>query len=306
MSRFILSRFVQAVICLIFVSVVVFFLARMSGSPLDVYMSDYSTPEDRQAMAVSMGLDKPIPVQYLIFVRNAVQGDFGRSTRGNRPALAMVLERFPATFQLGGVAIGLSILLALPVGVLSATRRGTSIDTAARMFAVGGQATPIFWFGLVLMLVFAVWLGVLPSGGSSGPKSLILPAVAMGWYNVAGIMRITRSSMLDVLDTEYIKLLRAKGLPEWQVIWKHALKNAAIPILTFSVILFVMMLAGAVITETVFSWPGVGRLVIQSVNYRDYPVVQTVVILLSTMYILANLAVDILYAYLNPKIRYQR
>lgn len=306
MQRYILGRLVQAVLCLLFVSVVVFFLSRLSGSPLDVYLGPSATERDRVILAEALGLDKPLYVQYWFFLKDAVRGDFGQSITFQTPALKVVLERFPATLQLGAVAIGMSLVVALPAGVLSATRRGSRVDAIARGFAVFGQAMPIFWFGLLLMLVFAVWLGVLPSGGAGSPKHLVLPAVAMGLYNTAGMMRITRSSMLDVLDSEYIKLLRAKGLPEWQVIWKHALKNAAIPILTFSVILFVMMLGGTIITETIFAWPGVGRLVIQAVYWRDYTVVQTVVVILATMYIMANLIVDILYAYVNPKIRYQR
>lgn len=304
MKRFILGRIVQAFVCMLAVSVIVFLLVRLTGNPVYLYVDEYATKEDYQTISARFGLDKPLPIQYAVFVKNALRGDFGNSIKSGQPALKVALERLPATMELGVVAIVVSLVIALPVGVLAAVRRGTGIDAIVRAFAILGQATPSFWLALVLMLVFAVWFGILPSAGMGSPKHLVLPAVTMGWYISAGIMRITRSSMLEVLDSEYVKLLRAKGLPEWQVIWKHALKNAAIPILTYSVILFVLVLAGSVIVETVFAWPGMGRLAIQSVQWRDFPVVQTVVIIIATMYIVANLIVDILYAYLNPKVRF--
>ncbi|MFC1870502.1 ABC transporter permease, partial [Chloroflexota bacterium] len=288
------------------VSFLVFFLARQLGDPLVLMLGEYSTEHDRELMAAALGLDKPFMVQYQIFLGNALHGDFGTSLRGGRPALELVLERFPATAELAVAGLLIALIIGVPVGVYAAVKRGTVIDMVARVFAICGQSIPIYWLGLMLILVFAVWLRLLPSAGRGGLEHLILPALTMGYYVVAGVMRLVRSSMLDVLSTEYIKFTRIKGLSERLVIWKHALRNAAIPVLTYVVMLFVMLLAGAVLTEVVFGWPGVGRLLMSSVQHRDFPVIQTVVILLSGFYLGANLIVDLLYAYLNPKIRFQR
>ena len=199
------------------------------------------------------------------------------------------------------------MLIALPIGVYSAAKRGTALDFAGRMFAVLGQSLPLFWLGLMLILVFAVWFGAAACGGTrDGAANFILPAVTMGWATTPALMRLTRSAMLEVLDSEYVKLARIKGLPEWKVIWKHALKNALLPVVTFAVLLFAEMIAGAIVTETVFAWPGVGQLLIASVNSRDFPMVQGTVLLLSALFILGNFGVDVFYAYLNPKIRYGR
>lgn len=306
MQRYILGRILQGLISILAIAFIVFMLARLSGDPLSFYLPDDCSPELRQTTARELGLDRPMIVQFGLYVAHAAQGDFGTSFKARRPALELVMEYFPATLQLGVVAVGFSLVVALPIGVLAAIKRGTFADLLARSFSILGQAMPSFWLGILLIMVFAVMLHWLPTSGRAGPLSYVLPAVTMGWYVSAGIMRIVRSSMLDVMDTEYIKLLRAKGLPEWQIIWKHALKNAAIPILTFSVILFIMMLSGSVVTETVFSWPGMGRLAIDSITWRDFPVIQAIVMILSVMFVMANLIVDLLYAYLNPKIRYQK
>ncbi len=202
--------------------------------------------------------------------------------------------------------MALSLLIALPCGVYAAVRRGRLLDLVVRTVAVLGQSMPAFWLGMMLILVFGLYLGVLPLGGRTGPTSVILPAITLGYFFVAGIARLTRSSMLDILDSEYVKLARIKGLSERTVIWKHAFKNALLPVVTYTSIMFVAMIGGAVVTETVFSWPGIGQLVIQAVNWRDFPLVQGIVLVIAVMYITANLAVDIIYAYLNPKIRYIR
>ena len=304
MQRYIAGRVLQAIGSIVVVSMVVFTLVRLSGDPIEIMMPAEASKEDIALMRASLGFDRPWPEQYWIFLSRAVRGDFGKSVRFNRPALDVVVERYPATFQLGGLAIVIAVLIALPVGVYSAYRRGSALDYLARGFAALGQAVPPFWLGLVLILVFGVTLRLLPTSGRESPAHVILPAITLGWFAVAGLMRLTRSSMLDVLGTEYVKLARIKGLPEWQVVWKHAFKNAALPVLTFAALLFVNLLNGSIIVETVFSWPGVGLLVIEAVQFRDYPVVQTVVVLLSGMYISANLLVDVLYAYLNPRIRY--
>jgi peptide/nickel transport system permease protein len=259
---------------------------------------------DIAAMRAHLGLDRPWPVQYWWFATRAVQGDFGQSIRFRRPARDLILERYGATLELGGLAVLIVIAVAIPVGVYAAVARGSKLDYTARAFAAFGQAVPPFWLGLLLVLIFGVLLHLLPTSGRGTPLHIVLPGITLGWFAVAGLMRLTRSSMLDVLGSEYVKLARIKGLPERQVIWKHAFKNAALPVITFGALLFVALLNGSIITETVFSWPGLGLLVIEAVDSRDYPIVQGVVLCLSAMYIGINLVVDVLYAYLNPKIRY--
>lgn len=306
MPRYILGRAAQSLVCLLIVSCVVFYAARLSGDPTVLLLSEMATKEDAARLRTHLGLDQPIPVQYGLFLEHAVRGDLGDSTRLHRPVVDVLIARFPASLQLGIVAIAVSLVLALPIGVYAAVNRGTAIDFAGRMLAVFGQSVPLFWLGLMLMLIFAVWLRWLPAAGRGTALNFILPALTMGWATSAAIMRLTRSAMLDVLDSEYVKLARIKGLPEWKVIWKHAFKNALLPVVTFSVLLFAEMIAGAVVTETVFAWPGVGQLLISSVYYRDFPMVQGTVLLLSLVFIAGNFGVDILYAYLNPKIRYAK
>ncbi len=286
------------------VSVVVFALVRLSGDPIQIMAPPEASQADIATMRAHLGLDRPWPVQYWWFVSRAVQGDFGQSIRFRRPAMDLVLERYGATLELGGLAVLIVIGVAIPVGVYAAVRRGRPLDYVARAFAALGQAVPPFWLGLLLVLVFGVLLHVLPTSGRGSPLHIVLPGITLGWFAVAGLMRLTRSSMLDVLGSEYVKLARIKGLPERQVIWKHAFKNAALPVVTFAALLFVALMNGSIITETVFSWPGLGLLVIEAVDSRDYPIVQAVVLCLSAMYIGVNLLVDVLYAYLNPKIRY--
>jgi peptide/nickel transport system permease protein len=305
-QRYILGRIVQSIVSVFVVSVVVFALVRLSGDPIQIMMPAEATQKDIDLMRTALGLDRPWPVQYWRFVSNALHGDFGRSVRFRRPAMDLIAERYAATLELGGLAVLIVIVVALPVGVYAAVRRGSGLDYAARAFAALGQAVPPFWLGLVLVLIFGVFLHLLPTSGRGTPLHVLLPGITLGWFAVAGLMRLTRSAMLDVLGSEYVKLARIKGLPERQVIWKHAFKNAALPIVTFAALLFVALLNGSIIVETVFGWPGLGLLVIEAVDSRDYPIVQAVVLCLSTMYIGVNLLVDILYAYLNPKIRYSR
>ena len=306
MQRFIVGRVVQSIVSMFVVSVVVFALVRLSGDPIQIMMPAEASKADIELMRAHLGLDHPWTVQYWRFVIQALHGDFGRSVRFRRPALDLVAERYGATLELGGLAVFIVIVVALPVGVYSAVRRGSPLDYAARAFAALGQAVPPFWLGLVLVLIFGVLLHLLPTSGRGTPLHVLLPGITLGWFAVAGLMRLTRSSMLDVLGSEYVKLARIKGLPERRVIWKHAFKNAALPVVTFAALLFVALLNGSIIVETVFGWPGLGLLVIEAVDSRDYPIVQTVVLFLSAMYIGVNLLVDILYAYLNPKIRYSQ
>lgn len=304
MSRYILGRLVQSLVSMFVVSIVVFALVRLSGDPIQIMAPPEASEADIAVLRAYLGLDRPWPVQYWTFISHAVQGDFGRSVRFRRPAMELIAERYVATLELGALAVFIVIAVALPVGVYAAVRRNTPLDFLARGFAALGQAVPPFWLGLLLVLIFGVLLHLLPTSGRGTPLHVILPGITLGWFAVAGLMRLTRSAMLDVLGSEYVKLARIKGLPERQVIWKHAFKNAALPVVTFAALLFVALLNGSIITETVFSWPGLGLLVIEAVDSRDYPIVQAVVMCLSAMYIGVNLFVDILYAYLNPKIRY--
>ncbi|MFC1937879.1 ABC transporter permease [Chloroflexota bacterium] len=306
MQRYVLMRTIQAVITVWFVSIAVFGLARLTGNPLDVLMPPEATPEDFARMEKVLGLDKPLPVQYWIFISNAVQGDFGESLRFEVPAIDVFFQRLPNTIQLAGISFLIAMAIAVPVGVYAARNRGSRSDNVVRGFAVVGQAMPHFWLGIMLILVFAVFLRLLPSSGKGGILYFILPAATIGYHIASGTMRLTRSAMLDVLDSEYIKLARAKGLREATVTWKHAARNAAIPVLTYASLTLIRMLIGSVVVETVFAWPGVGRLVIDAIRYRDFPIVQTVVIMLSVMFILGNLLVDILYAWADPKIRYRK
>ena len=305
MQRFIIIRCLYALLVLFIVSIIVFALARTSGSPVDVYLPFDAGPAQEKALERSLGLDQPIPVQYLKFVWNALRGDFGQSINwADQTAIGLVGQRFPATMQLAAIAMGISLLIAIPIGVLSAVKKDSIFDYIGKVIALAGQSLPPFWLGIVLIFIFAVYWDVFPTQGRGGGKNLILPAITLGWFQVAAMMRLVRSAMLEVLDSEYIKLARIKGLLEWKVVWKHALKNAAIPPLTFFGIVAGQLMTGAVITESVFTWPGTGLLAIQAINARDYPVVQAVVITFAGIYILANLIVDILYAYLDPRIRY--
>ncbi|MDH3286584.1 MAG: ABC transporter permease [Betaproteobacteria bacterium] len=306
MQRFIAIRFLQSLVALLVMSVIVFGLARISGDPLDVMLPIEALPEDYERLSKYWGLDKPITTQYAIFLKKAVQGDFGNSLKyQGKSAMGLVAERLPATLELAGFALLISALIALPIGVLAAVAKGTGWDAAAKVVALLGQSLPVFWLGIVLMWVFAVMLGWLPSSGRGGLQHMIMPAITLGWFQVAAIMRLVRSSMLEVLDTEFVKLARIKGIPEWKVIWKHCLRNAGIAPLTFFAIIAGSLLTGSVVTETVFTWPGVGLLVVDAVRSRDFQVVQAVVIVFAGIFILANLIVDILYAYLDPRIRYQ-
>jgi len=305
MQQYISRRLFQMIIALFLMSVIVFLLGRMTGDPVSILLSQYSTEEDRIRITEQLGLNKPVLEQYGIFILNALKGDLGKSVAGdNRPALALILERFPASLKLALVALIISILVGIPLGVLSAVKRGSFLDAFARLLALLGQSLPAFWLGIVLMYFFSVKLRLLPTSGYGGIRHFILPAATMGLFTVAAVTRLTRSSMLEVLDSEYIKLARIKGVSEAIVIWKHALRNSLIPVITFMGTFFATMITGAVVIETVFSWPGIGRLAYESILNRDFPVMQAVILFMTTLYILANLIVDILYAWVDPRIRY--
>jgi len=301
--RYLLSRIIQAVVTLWLLTLVAFVMTRLTGNPLDVLLDARATEEDRAAVAQVLGLDRPLAVQYGIYLRDAARGDFGNSFKTRRSALSTVMERLPWTLELGTASFLVSLLVAVPIGVITAVKRDTTIDMAGKVLALLGQSLPTFWLGLMLILLFAVTLRWLPAGGTGGLAHLVLPSITLGWFTMAGIMRLVRSAMLDTLGEEFVVTARAKGLAEPGVVWKHALRNAVIPPLTYAGVVFVALLAGAVVTETVFAWPGVGQLVIESITFRDFPVIQIIFLLFGVMYIGMNLVVDLLYAWADPRIR---
>ena len=303
MRRYLVSRIIQAIVTLWLLTLVAFVMARLSGNPLDVLLDARATEEDRAAMAQVLGLDRSLPVQYAIYLRDVAHGDFGTSFKTRRSALSTVMERLPWTLELGTASFLVSVLVAVPIGVVTAVKRDTAIDVAGKVLALLGQSLPTFWLGLMLILLFAVTLGWLPAGGTGNLTHLVLPSITLGWFTVAGIMRLVRSAMLDTLGEEFVVTARAKGLAEPRVVWKHALRNAAIPPLTYAGVVFVALLAGAVVTETVFAWPGVGQLVIEAITFRDFPVIQIIFLLFGAMYIGMNLVVDLLYGWADPRIR---
>jgi peptide/nickel transport system permease protein len=303
--RYLLGRLIQSVILILIVATVVFFIVRLTGDPRNTLLDPKATIEDRELVAQNLGLDKPLAVQYGIFLINLAHGDFGKSFTSQEPCLKLFFQFFPNTLELTVLSMLLSLVIALPIGVYAARKKGSIFDALSRAFAFMGQAAPIFWTGILGILLFSVKMHLLPAGGMGGFSNLILPTVTLGWVMASGLLRLTRSSMIDVLNSDYIKMARAKGMSEMVVLWKHGIKNAALPILTFFILLFVGLIGSAIVTETVFSWPGVGRMMMAAVLNRDFPLVQCVVILLCIFYIAANFLVDIFYMLLNPKIRYQ-
>lgn len=283
---------------------IVFILARVTGNPVDLMLPPEATQAERQYLIGQMGLDRPFYVQYYDFITDLFKGDLGNSIRFRRPVFELYTERLPASLKLLGASALLTLLIALPLGVIAGARRGSSIDQFARFVAVMGISAPVFWVGLVLMQIFAVHLGVLPAGRMGGIQHYILPAVSHSFFTIAGIARLLRSGMIEALDSEFVKLARIKGVSQRMVIWKHCLRNSLIPVLSFSGMQFGIMVGGSIITETIFAWPGVGRLAYEGIMYRDYPLVQAVVMLNGLIIIFFNLVVDILYSYVDPRIRH--
>ena len=307
MRRYLFGRLIQGVIVLIGASLLVFVLVRLSGNPVYLLLPLEASEEDVARVTRDLGLDKPIYEQYAIYVSNMVRGDFGMSIRYKRPVMELLGYRLFNSVKLGGLSLLLSLLIALPLGILAAVRRGGIIDIVARGLAVFGQSVPSFWLGLVLLVVFAGWLKVLPAGRMVGPASYVLPVItlALTGFLLSGIVRFLRSGMLEVLDSEYIKLARAKGQPERVVIWKHAFKNGVIPMVTFLGFYVTMLIGGAsLVVETVFAWPGVGTLLYGAIMSRDFPIVQAVTLIIMAAFAVINIVIDVLYAYLDPRIRY--
>jgi len=305
MRTFLLRRLLQSLVVLFGVSFVVFAILYLTGDPALVLLPPDASAADVVRFREVMGFNDPFLVQYGRFLKGALHGDFGQSIRHGEPAFGLVLERMPATFELAGAALLLALCLAIPAGIVSAVRRNTPLDYVATVVALFGQSLPTFWLGIMLILVFSVQFHLLPSSGRGTLEHLILPAVTLGLFTTARITRLTRSGMLEVLNQDYIRTARAKGVNDPPVVWKHALKNAAIPIVTIVGIELGTLLGGSVITETIFAWPGVGRLAMTAILQRDYPVVQGCVLLVAVAFVLVNLFVDVLYGWLDPRIRYE-
>ena len=305
MNAYLVRRLLQSVLVLFGVSVVVFLILHLTGDPALLLLPPDATAEDVTKFREVMGFNDPVAVQYARFLRGAIRGDFGESLRHGEPAMGLVVERLPATFQLAGAGLAIAVGLAIPAGIVSAVRRNKPVDYVSTVVALLGQAMPTFWLGIMLILIFSVRLGWLPSSGRGGLVHLILPAITLGLFTTARITRLTRSGMLEVLGQDYIRTARAKGVSEPPVVWKHALRNAAIPIVTIVGIELGTLLGGSVITETIFAWPGVGRLSVQAIFNRDYPVVQAAVFLLASTFVIVNFLVDVVYTYLDPRIRFQ-
>ena len=300
-----LRRLWQAVLVLFGVSFVVFMILHLTGDPAALLLPPDATAEDVARFRTAMGFDDPWIIQYLRFLKGAIQGNFGESLRHGEPAMHLVVERLPATFQLAGAGLLLALCLAIPAGIISAVKRNTVIDYFSTVVALLGQAMPTFWLGIMLILVFSVRLNWLPSSGRGDLQHLVLPAITLGLFTTARITRLTRSGMLEVLGQDYIRTARAKGVSESPVVWKHALKNASIPIVTIVGIELGTLLGGSVITETIFAWPGVGRLSVQAIFNRDYPVVQAAVFILASTFVIVNFMVDLAYTWLDPRIRFR-
>jgi len=304
MRRLMIRRALVSILTLLVISLIVFILARASGDPRSLLLDDYAGPDQWEELGRTLGLDKSYPEQYFIFLKKAVRLDFGEAINDHRPVMDLILERMPATFQLGLAAFIFSVVVGVPLGIFSSIKRNSIWDHMGKTVALLGQSMPPFWLGIMMIFVIAVRLEWVPPSGRHDWNSFILPAITLGWFFVAANMRIVRSAMLDVLDSEYIKLARAKGVSPTRVIWKHALRNALIPPLTFMGITLGLLITGSIVAETVFQWPGLGLLAITSLRKADYPTLQGIVMVFAGMYLVVSFLVDVLYAYIDPRIRY--
>jgi peptide/nickel transport system permease protein len=303
MTRFIIRRLLRTLIVVWGVVTVVFIIIRLSGDPIALMVAPETPTEEVEALRDQMGLNDPLYVQYAVYIRNLVQGDFGTSLRFHEDALGVVVERIPVTLKIAAAAFAVAVVVALPVGILSAVRPNSLIDQLAMILALIGQAVPTFFLGIVLILMFAVRFRWFPTSGIESPLGYVLPAITLGAFAMASITRLTRAAMLEVLNQDYVRTARAKGLNAPAVINRHALRNALVPVITIMGLQFGTLLGGSVVTETVFSLPGMGRLIIQAIGNRDYPVVQAGVFLIAISFVLVNFVVDLFYAVLDPRIR---
>jgi ABC-type dipeptide/oligopeptide/nickel transport system permease component len=306
MTQFIIRRTFYALITLFILSLTIFTVVRLTGDPVTLLAEPGARAEDLDRIRAEWGLDRSWPVQYFAFAKNAFTGELGKSFNYQMPVSTLYFQRLPASLQLALAATLISFIIGIPAGLISAVKVNSGWDSAGKVVALFGLAVPGFWLGLVMILIFSVWLGWLPTSGTGSVLHLIMPSVALGWYFAASLLRLTRSSMLEVLRSEYIKLARLKGLPGYVVIAVHAFKNALIPVLTLAGINLVVMINAGVIIEVIFAWPGIGRLLYEGIFQRDFPLVQGVVLLAGMMIVLINLIIDILYAYIDPRIRIAR
>lgn len=304
MARFLLLKGMESLIAIWAVSLIVFGLTHLSGNPVGALLPDDASQEQIDHLVEKLGLNLPLHTQYGRFLANALQGDFGVSMKWpGKDAMGVVMDYLPATLLLGGTALLISVIVAVPLGVISAVRKGSVVDSVAQGIALVGQSIPSFWLAILLIWAFAVGLRWLPTSGSGTVAHIVLPAISIAWFKIAALTRLTRSAMLEVLDTEYVKLARAKGVSERHIVWKHALRNAAIVPLTYFGVLAGSVLTGSIVVETVFSWPGLGWAAIEAIKARDFPVVQSIIIVFAVIFILINLTVDLLYALVDPRIR---
>ena len=305
MLKYVVARLAYCVLIVLGAVTIVFSLLYLTGDPVSQLLPIEASPQDREALRHDLGFDQPLHIQYVSFLTRAVQGDFGDSLRYRRPAITLVLERMPATLQLTIVALFIALLIAIPTGIISAIRRGTVLDNLSVGFALLGQCVPTFWLGLVLILLLAVTFPLLPPSGSGSWEYLILPGFTLGVNSAAIIARLLRSSLLDVLNQDYVRTARAKGLREQAIIVRHALKNASIPVVTIVGLQVGVLLGGAIVTEYVFAYPGLGRLILEGISKRDFPVVQASVVVIAFIVASINLLVDLLYVFIDPRIRYE-
>jgi len=306
MGIYLLRRLYQAILVLLVVSGIVFVILHISGDPLALLMPQDAPPSDIEEMRRSLGLDKPLIVQYGLFLKNAAQGNLGVSYHHGQPALRLVLERLPASLELVVTTILISLILAVPIGVLAASRRGTTVDRASLLGSLIGISAPPFWIGIVFILIFSVELQWLPSSGRGTWAHLILPAGSLALYRLALFIRLIRAGMLDIMTMDFIRTARSKGVSEQKVIYKHALKNTLIPFVTIAGMQMGSLLAGAIVTEKVFAWPGMGRLFLEAIGVMDFPVIIAWALVTSTIFLTVNLAVDIIYVWLDPRIRHEK
>ena len=306
MGIYLLRRVYQALLVFFVVSGIVFVILHISGDPLALLMPQDAPPSDIEEMRRSLGLDKPLVVQYGLFLRNAVQGNLGVSYHHGQPALKLVLERLPASLELVVTTLLISLVLAVPIGVLAASKRGTAIDRASLLGSLIGISAPPFWIGIAFILIFSVELQWLPSSGRGTWAHLVLPATSLALYRLALFIRLIRAGMLDVMTMDFIRTARSKGVSEHKVIYKHALKNTLIPFVTIAGMQMGSLLAGAIVTEKVFAWPGMGRLFLDAIGVMDFPVIIAWTLVTATIFLTVNLAVDIIYVWLDPRIRHEK
>lgn len=304
MVSYIVRRCLYAIFVLFGVATIVFCLTRLTGDPVAIMLPPDATVQQINAFRAALGLDRPWLTQYTIYMSNLLRFDFGESLRYHAPALGLILERLPATIQLASAALILSLIVAIPGGILAALKRGTWIEQGIMVFILFGQAMPVFWMGILFIIVFSVNLRWFPTGGYGDWKYLVLPAVALGLRLMALVARLLRTSLIQVLNSDYIRTARAKGMLPFTVVTKHALRNSLLPVVTIVGLEIGYLLGGSVVCETVFAWPGVGQLLIAAITHRDFPLVQAIIILLAFAFVVINLAVDILYVFIDPRIQY--